>query len=283
MDFGQFFFQLFDGTRFTVGSIPSHAPDASITFSPGETLVGDFELDGNGIGTRCGRIFFKTSKGQTFEVGDQHTPYIFDSGNSFLTGFFGLSGTEVDQLGLFLMKPIAFVTVQNVSYPTLDSYTFGLTPKIYQSKLCNDDPHTPQQQKATFTKTVGTSRTWSVSTTFSVGASISVTAGVPEIAEIHEEFHWDLSVTGSYSATQEDSHSQSMEYPVTVPARTLMVAQFSWWDSQCTIPYTANLVLGFKDGSTAAFPIKDTFSGAFITNAVSNYHSVPLKRGQSCP
>jgi hypothetical protein len=80
--------QLFSGDRQVMGSIPTRGPDASFTFAIGETLIGDVELCGNGVGTRTGLLRFKTSLGNTFSVGDEHTPYYFSSGDSFLTGFF---------------------------------------------------------------------------------------------------------------------------------------------------------------------------------------------------
>ena len=51
---------------------------AEITFKPGEKLVGDVQLSGNGIGTRLGMIKFSTSTGQSYQCGaDTHTKYLF--------------------------------------------------------------------------------------------------------------------------------------------------------------------------------------------------------------
>jgi len=54
--------ELFNGKKQTVGITPSRGPDASYEFAPGETIVGDIELCGNGIGSRTGRISFTTSR-----------------------------------------------------------------------------------------------------------------------------------------------------------------------------------------------------------------------------
>jgi len=73
-----------------------------------------------------------------------------------------------------------------------------------------------------------------------------------------------------------------MTYPVTVPPRTRLYGTFTWWDSQCDVPYTANLVYTFADNSQYTFRISDVFKGAFITDAQDSYHSEPLAPGVNC-
>jgi len=274
--------ELFNGKKQTVGITPSRGPDASYEFAPGETIVGDIELCGNGIGSRTGRISFTTSKNQKFEVGDEHTPYYFPSGNSFLTGFFGQAGDDIDHLGILMMKPILNAEIRNVHYPTLNGYAEGLSPKIYKSSLCNDDNNQSQVQEVTFSKTVGTSYTWTIGVSFTFGGSISVEAGLPGIEKVSAEFHWEVGISSSYSRTVDTTHSQTMDFPVTVPPRERIFATFSWWDSTCNVPYTADLFYTFSDRSNYTFAIQDMYTGAYITNVVGDYHSVVLNRNESC-
>jgi len=280
--FRAIFVQLFSGSEFTQGVIPAQGPDASITFAAGETIVGDITIDGNGIGTRVGHLSFSTSLNQNFSVGDQHTPYYFPSGNSFLTGFFGQSSDEVDQLGLYMMKPIRSGSLQNVNYPTLSSYTVGLTPQIYQTVLCNSDPNITQTQTASFTATVGEKHIWTSTSSFTIGESISVTAGVPEIAQVSMQFHWELSETSQYSQETDTTKTEEQQFPVEVGPRTIVNATFSWWDSECDVPYTADLVYTFTDGSSYTFNVSDTYNGAYITTSTSDYNSTPLQPDQKC-
>jgi len=271
-----------NGNKYSVGNIPARGPDGAITFAPGETLVGTIELCGNGIGTRTGYMYFKTSKGQEFKVGEEHTPYYFESGNSFLLGFFGQAGSEIDQMGFYLMKPVKAAQLLNVNYPTLDSYMVGLTPQVYKASLCNDDNSTAQSQTATFTKTVGEKRIWSITASFSVTETLQVTAGVPAVSQVQDTFSWTVGVSASFSSEVDTTTEKSLSYPVIIPARTRMVGTFTWWDSECDVPFTASLVYTFADATTHTFYISDIFKGAYITDVVGGYHSVKLADGESC-
>jgi len=279
--FRAIYVKLFNGKEFTAGSIPAYGA-SSITFAQGETIIGTIELCGNGIGTRTGHIHFKTSLGQDFRVGDEHTPYYFDSGNSFLTGVFGMAGGEIMHLGFYMMKPIRGSRLQNVNYPTLDNYFVGLTPKVHSADLCNDDPLTSQKQTSEFVKSVGTKFHWSVSSSFKIGESISVTAGIPEIGSAKAEMHWELGLTASYEQEKNTVTTETQTYPVTVPPNSRVRATFSWWDSVCDVPYTADLHFDYTDGSSFNFALNDQYNGAYISDVKGDFHTERLKDGEKC-
>jgi len=274
--------ELFNGRRQTFGQAPGTGPSATIQFALGEMIVGDIELCGNGVGTRLGFIRFTTSAGQKFQVGEEHATYYFPSGNSFLVGFFGQSGSDINHLGLLMMKSVTSGQLTNVKYPTLNVYTEGLSPKEYKSTLCNDDKSQSQTQSVSFTKTVGESYTWTLSASIAISGSISVSAGIPLIAHVSEELRWDVGITASYSRTVDTTKTETTSFPVTVPPRERIFATFSWWDSLCHVPYTANMYYTFSDRSNYTFPISDAYTGAYITSVIGDYHSVPLQANESC-
>jgi len=277
------YIELFNGKVFSLGSVPARGPDAQITFATGETIVGDIELCGNGVGSLTGFIKFQTSAGQKFQVGDEHTPYYFPSGNSFLTGFFGQAGSDIDHLGILMMKPIVNGELEDVNYPTLSNYAQGLSPQIYKTVLCNDDHTTPQSNTVSFEKTVGTTYHWSITVSFSIGGSITVTAGLPDVAQVSEEFHWEVGLSSTYDVSVDTTKTETMSFPVTVAPREKVFGSFSWWDSVCNVPYTAKLVYTYSDHSNYTFAVSDTYLGAYITDVISDYHSVPLGPTESCP
>jgi len=239
--FTAIYVQFFDGTSNTAGSIPARGADGSITFAAGEMITGTVELCGNGVGTRAGYLHFKTTAGQELKVGDEHTPYYFDAGTSFLTGILGQASNEIDHLALTFMKSVKAAQLQNLNYPTLSAYTAGLTPQVYSTTLCNDGSGS-QTQTATFQKSVGSKHSWSVTVAFKVSNSITVSGGVPEIGKVSDTFTWEVSASTTYSQEEDTTSTQTQNYPVTVPARTRINAQFSWWDSECDVPYTADLL-----------------------------------------
>jgi len=172
--------------------------------------------------------------------------------------------------------------IKNVRYPTLNGYGEGLSPKIYKSSLCNDDHNQSQVQDVSFSKTVGTSYTWTIGVSFTFGGSITVEAGIPEVEKVSEEFHWEVGITSSYSRTVDTTKTQTMDFPVTVPPRERIYATFTWWDSICNVPYTADLFYTFSDRSNYTFSVQDTYMGAYITNVIGDYHSVNLNPNESC-
>jgi len=149
--------------------------------------------------------------------------------------------------------------------------------------LCNDDPSQSQTQTASFQKEEGKKWSFAYSFSFKFGASLSVSAGLPDVAEVNAEFHWEVGVESSYTREEDTTTTRTMDFPVVVPARSRVEATFTWWDSKCDVPYTADLLYTFTDGSQTTFSYADSFSGAFITDALGDYHSVPLQPGESCP
>jgi len=172
--------------------------------------------------------------------------------------------------------------LQDLSYPTLDSYAVGLTPQIYKTTLCNDDPTTEQSQSATFTKEIGTKHIWSVTASFSISDSLEVSGGVPEVATVKDTFTWTVGVSTTYSQEEDTTTSQTENYPVNVPNRTRVTGTFTWWNSECDVPYTANLYYTFSDSSSHSFAVSDTFKGAYITDVNGDFHSEGLATGESC-
>lgn len=61
-----------------------------------------------------------------------------------------------------------------------------------------------------------------------------------------------------------------------------MFAEFTWWDSKCDIPYTANMEYTFSDGTVIKKSINGSFHEVYITESNGTYHSEDLKEGEHC-
>lgn len=271
----------FNGKQATAGTMPTSGDQGSYTFSVGEFLEDSIILGGNGIGTRTGYLEFRTNLGNHFRVGDLHTPYISQADNGFFTGIYGQHGTDIDHMSLTVMKRVSSTRLQDVKYPTLSSYTGGLTPSIYTTSFCNDG-NIIQSQTATFTKTIGTSRTWSVGVSMTYGTSLTVSGGFPGIVNVSATVKWEATATSSYSQTTNTATSQQMSYPLQVEPRSRITGSYQWWDSQINVPYTANLAHTFTDGSSYLFPVEDQYEGAYITEAHSSTQTTYLATGERC-
>lgn len=272
------FVELYNGKVKVFGKIPAAGPDAQITLSPGETITGSIIIGGNGIGTRAGYIYFKTSAGQEFEIGKFHTPYYFHSGESFLTGFFGNHGSDIDNLGVIMMKPLKSGRMYNLNYPTLESYNQGLQPQVYKGTFCNIGS-VKQTQKAVFTKSEGEKRIWKSSISFEFGMSIAVEGSVPVVGKVNEKFSWKLGTSSTYTKQVETIQTQQMEFPVVVSEFSSVSAQFTWFDSKVNLPYTATLEYTFADGTVSKFNVDGIFDGAYISNVDVVFESRSLEEG----
>jgi len=276
------FVQFFDGTSYTAGSIPASGfTKSEFTFEQGETLQGQYILCGNGIGTRTGYIYFETSKGRTFQVGEEHTDYIFDSGNSFLMGLFGQSGSDIDQLGFYLMKHLQSVALTSVDYTNLGSLSTETHQGLYTFQYCNSDKSL-LTETFSFMKQTGQKYTFTTDDSFSFGLTFSVDAGLPEGPSVSASTSWTVSQTETRAQTV-DSHSQ-FQYSTkkNILARSFGRLVWTWWNNQVTLKYIGTMVYTFKDGSIWEQFVTGNYQGVHISE--SSYYIVgnPICPGAVC-
>jgi len=238
----------------TVGSPGSGSTE--IVFKPGETIVGDVTLSGNGIGTNLGYIAFKTSTGQNFAAGENnHDKYYFDSGNSFISGIFGRSGVSINSLAFTFWKPIKSVRYLGITYPSLDSLAKIQTPTLVASQdFCNDNdiarPFAGQTKETD--ETTGHDSCFEASFSENFGMSVEVKAGIPELA-VTATAHWDIGATQDFKNCEQ--HSKTSSSTITFPspimqAHTRTNYQFTQWQGKLSsLDYTATLRLDFQDGT----------------------------------
>lgn len=249
---------------------PENGPySKKIDFQPGETIKGDVTLSGNGFGTRTGYIAFSTSAGQKFAAGqDGHTKYIFDSGNSLVSGIKGRSGDDINQLAFIFWKPIQSLYFTGISYPTLDSLTKIKSPAVIASQdYCNDNskPRPFAGQSIEKTETSGHDSCFTASATEEFGESISVKASIPDIVEVSEESHWSISSTQEFKNCQQKSSSvkTTLNFPSPkLDAHTRTSYQYTQWQGALSdLPFQATLKVSFSDGSSITRTEKGTYAG----------------------
>jgi hypothetical protein len=109
---------LTNGNEYYVGQ--GEGEMKSVEFQPGDHLVGDIVLHGNGHGTRFGRIEFKVRRAASGEIeeykwGDSHSPYYFPADGMVISGFLGGAGSEIDMLGVILREPDCSVVSREIT------------------------------------------------------------------------------------------------------------------------------------------------------------------------
>lgn len=240
---------------------------SEFTFAPGETLVGDLTLGGNGVGTRLGHISFKTSSGRRFSAGDLHTPYLFNVDGLYITGAYGKMGGDIDNLGFIYSKKIKNAVLTNVAYPTLATIKSGLQPKIIlDNEYCNDHEDRLSLE-FDYAITEGIDQCWGIETTHSFGASFSVSAGLPKIAEVQATAHWEVSITNTHNSCKHETITRQTKLPVTIPPLKTCKAKLTHFESPLkSLPYTGTLVVTFTDDSSYQFPVAGRYSGTYFSS-----------------
>jgi len=246
-----------DDNDIVVGK-PGNHPSKGIEFQPGETINGDMVLSGNGFGTRLGYISFSTSGKQKFAAGqDGHTKYLFDTGNSFISGIAGRSGDDINQLAFIFWKPIRGLYFTSISYPTLASLTKIKSPAVIASQdYCNDNdvarPFAGQTLEKT--ETSGHDSCFTASATETFGESITVKAGIPDLVDVTAEAHWSISASQEFKNCQQ--HSTTSKSTLTFPspslaAHTRTSYQYTQWQGVLSeLPFTATLQVTFRDDTS---------------------------------
>jgi len=269
----------FNGKQQTQGVLPASGADASFTFNAGEFLDGVVTLSGNGHGTRTGYLHFKTNTGREFSAGNLHTPYYFEATGSLLAGFFGQAGSDIDQLGLLLFKPVKKLQITGVNYPTLDSYLSGLNPSsIVDRPYCNNGS-VDQHEVRKVSVTTGSKEVWHLSMTesFEMTVSIEVTAGVPEVEQTKDStsFKWGVSSTQDYSMEQDTTNTVEEDLQITYPANTKGEISFTQFDSKINVPWVGQERITFNDGSSMTMSVSGTYNGVYVSKITPVYDINP--------
>lgn len=226
-----------------------------ITLAPGERIT-SASLWGNGIGTRTGRIRFETDKGHTFDAGKDtsgQTEYPMDVGSGILVGFAGRAGHEIDCLSFIFLRLIESVEITNVRYDTPPNDTIRPTSLTNETKYSNLEGREPVSwQFASKVERTEVS-SFTSETTLTFGMGIKVTAGVPEIAAVEMETHWEIGVTQSTTASSSTTASLEWGLSGTLQPGQEVLCQATAQYGNADIKYWATVTLRFVDGPVKTY------------------------------
>lgn len=272
-----------DGQVVHVGDPTGAGDPVSITFGPGEYIVGNFRLAGAwGTGAPTTFMAFETSNGQYFEAGNSWThegESLFPTGNAYLAGFTGAVGGYIYRLGAIFWKPVSRVEYLDMEYPTLPSLGLGSPELINTRGYCNPTPLTLPTAALGFNRNITTGYeaclTSSIESQF--GAGIGVSGGIPmiEVVDGSGEASWGL--TASISTTNCETHTETTEKTLTfpsynIPPETSFDYVFTQWSGTLQhLPFTATTKVTLNDSSTFVRSESGTYSGLAYTNTYEFY------------
>jgi len=252
----------------------------SITFGPGEYIVGNFRIAASWDGGPPSWMAFETSHGQSFQVGSSWSgEFLFPTGNAYLAGFAGAVGSDIQRLGAIFWKPVSRVEYLNMEYPTLPSLGLGSPDLISKRVYCNPAPiHLPTaalEFKRTITLGFEACLTSSIATQF--GANIEVSGKVPKIEAVDGNAGASWGLTASLSTTNCETRTETIEKTLTfpsydIPPETSIDYVFSQWSGTLQhLPFTATTRVTLNDSSTFVRSESGTYSGVAYTNTYEFY------------
>jgi len=263
-----------DNYRVVKGNPVGGGGPVSITFKPGEHVVGDVALSGNGRGSRLGSIKFSTSQGQIFDVGMRNPyRYLFPSGDSFIAGALGRAGRDLDMLGFVFWKPITEVSYESIRYPTLSSLTRIRSPVNIETRTyCNNLPFPMKvaREEVSRTVTVGFNSCLKTANSLQFGQKVTVKGSIPLVATVSSEAKWEVSSSKEMSNCKSYSEVKSRKLlfgDFSIPATSSLDMMWNQWSGKLNaLPFIAELVIKLNDGSTWRRSERGTYKGVSYTD-----------------
>lgn len=276
-----------NGRIVTVGTIGGEGP-VSFTFNPGEHLVGDVILRGDGHWwfSHTGYIGFETSHGRSFSVGmTDTTKYYFPSRGGRLSGFLADSGDSgIVRLGIIMADAVKSIRLTALTYPTLSLQISGTPDIVYAGEECNDSPeaHSTPQREITRKQSFG--KSWCMSGTVSAtyGSETTFSGSTPVLQAAGEtKASWEVSA--SFSSNLCGDQTTEIEEKLTFPSQTISpytrwTRTWTQWNGTLTaLPYTATVLITYQDNRTKTVQERGLYKGVSYMstkNVVTNFANV---------
>ena len=235
--------------------------------APGEKFT-DLQL-WNGK-DRFGGIELRTDQNRSFsiKVGSVGEPYKPEIGSGLLIGVYGNSGTDLDCLGLALLRRVESARLFKVTYPDLEKQKVTTKPTEIKTLEYDNDLEKEQTFQFTGETSVTTSQSWSVTGSIEVGVSAEVSAGFPILAEGKVSTSLTVSASSTYQRENTETKTQSFQFPITVPANTNVKATATLYEGDIKISYEAEMKYILDSGKEFEYHVNGIYSGVAVSEAV---------------
>ncbi|KAK4223792.1 hypothetical protein QBC38DRAFT_516188 [Podospora fimiseda] len=273
---------------------PTKTPK-EFTFEPDEVIT-QMSMWGNGIGTKTGRIYFKTSKGREYLAGrdepEAHqTEFPMDVGSGILVGFSGQSGEDIDHVAPVFLKTLKKERrLEELKLEEFDLTKEGLKLESLDEGEFQFPADGGKEHKATFgdtvEKTVSLGFESSLAETFSLG--ITIGGGVPEIVSAEFSAGWEI--TDTKTEKQEFSKKEGLTWNLEVELKgpeDACKCTASVFMGTLDLAYTAVLVIDTVEGGKFRIPtsgrMKQVSASKVVTSCKLLSSGEPLQSVKSLP
>ncbi|KAK3368715.1 hypothetical protein B0H63DRAFT_535188 [Podospora didyma] len=261
-----------DGTEKLAGVDKDESAD--FEFHANEKIT-SMTLWGNGIGTRSGRIRFKTSEGRSFDYGQEtasnQAEFDIDVGEGYLLGFMGHNGDDIDKLGPVFLNRLArrslddvviedFPKDQGLHILTLDKAEASFNGIEYKFHFGGS-------------KQRGLTTTWTVESSDTLTAGLSMEAGIPGIGSVTASASWSTTQTMSVSRSQTDDRvlDWGLDIDINGPEDS-SICEAQVWEGNIDLKWNGNLHLATQDNPdrVISVPTKGTMKRVDVSSVISS-------------
>lgn len=257
------------GKKATAGGLAGNTYQ-DFKFDTGERIT-TMTLWGNGVGTRVGRIEFKTNKDKSFAFGkdvkDQKA-YPLDVGSGYLVGFYGKAGADLDALGAYFLKDVKTAFIDNVSYPDLDLLTdAGATP-VQLASAEYPWGGIPQTAKFSDTEERQEITTFTYGFTEEIGVEIGIMAGIPDVAMVKDKVTVKLGSNQSHTKTTTKIHRLMWESDIVIDGpKTAVRCTATCYEGKFDMQWTGRFNVVASDGSKHQFAVDGMLQSVSYSSA----------------
>ncbi|KAK4169629.1 hypothetical protein QBC43DRAFT_329224 [Cladorrhinum sp. PSN259] len=264
------------------------------TFEADEVIT-QMSLWGDGIGTKTGRIFFKTNKGREFLHGRdqpeaQQTEFVMEVGSGILIGFSGKSGEDVDHMAPVFLKTLKKERrIEDLKFETFDLATEGLElESVNEGEFRFEGAPNQPKFLGSVERTVSTS--FEDSTAAAVSFGFTVSGEIPQLVSVELSAEWEFTKTTTVTKSVEEKITRSWELAVDLKGpEDSCSCTASIFKGTLDLSYTGTLVIETLDSGAFRIPtsgrMKRVQASKIVTSckklanpaeAASNVASLPV-------
>ncbi|XP_046901341.1 aerolysin-like protein [Hypomesus transpacificus] len=158
-------------------------------------------------------------------------------------------------------------TRKDVHYPTLHDVIPQVAVREIKSMTYKNKSTVTQQHKIEASETITKKSSWSVTNKLEANFHFGISAGIPEVAEVSSGFGFTVGTESTHGLEEEKSHTETLSFPVKVPAGKTVNIDITIGKVTIDLPYTARVEMTCYNNSVLSFNTNGIYKGLTYTDA----------------
>jgi hypothetical protein len=207
------------------------------------------------------------------------TEFNFPSGGSYLMGFWGAAEQDIDNLGIYMMKPLQSEEIVNTTYTIVKNP--NREPKSLKKEEFTNNTPEPTKLTLAYEKTTSSTKSWTTTNSFSSKSGLKVSGKIP-VVDISIEASLELTESTESSATNEVfMETKSTETrEINTPGCSKGMVNIVNFEYREPVEYSGQLKYTFKDnGGSFSLPVSGTYQSVYVSETKTVLDFDPIAGG----